>query len=215
MRPLHLQLAATVLLALCVWMILRQSGPHDSASGELPPPEQSTQAAHHAVRAVASLTTSAPRAEQPAPQAMHASAPAALGNVPHPPLADRNRLAATPAPDSGSNTLGRAIQLADNVQLPAVLMVQDRPTTTTPQLAAAISGIGDAFYQKLAASTAPGATSGTQDSAVIEPGPEVAQARDLANETYRALFGDEAYNRQTMNSVIEVQLPVTPGGGQP
>jgi hypothetical protein len=45
------------------------------------------------------------------------------------------------------------------------------------------------------------------DTTVIPPGPDVEQAREIANETYRTLFGDEAYNRQTMNSAIEVHLP--------
>jgi hypothetical protein len=46
---------------------------------------------------------------------------------------------------------------------------------------------------------------------VIQPGPAVAHARATAKARYRALFGDEAYNRLTINAALEANLPKDSG----
>lgn len=50
----------------------------------------------------------------------------------------------------------------------------------------------------------------TEDTIVIHPGPTVEQARDQANETFRALFGDAAYNQMTMKAMFEVNFSTGP-----
>ena len=45
---------------------------------------------------------------------------------------------------------------------------------------------------------------------VITPGESVDEACNRADEQYRTLFGEAAYNRQGMNSAIEVRLPEDP-----
>jgi hypothetical protein len=46
-----------------------------------------------------------------------------------------------------------------------------------------------------------------EDTTMIHPGPAEQTAREKANQTYRALFGDSAYNQMTMTAVMEVQIP--------
>ena len=87
-------------------------------------------------------------------------------------------------------------------------------------VAAAMQGIVDRFYQDLAAGVrqqnAADASSGQisadgEDTVVVNPGPIVEAARARANETYRTLFGDDAYNRLTMNTALEVQPAMAAG----
>jgi len=128
-----------------------------------------------------------------------------------------------------SNILPRGLRLSDNVKLPAVILALSDPNRDPehklPQpVLDCMQGIVDRFYQDLAASAGnqagtagkpPGTSpdpaapvTAADNTVVIEPGPAVDKARARANEMYRALFGDEAYNRLTMNSALEVQLPV-------
>ena len=122
---------------------------------------------------------------------------------------------------------------------------RDPEHKTPAPVAAAMQGIVDRFYQELAASVQdqnpagtkpsshaadvsgtekasgpPADASGTgvggeENTVVIKPGPAVDQARARANETYRALFGDEAYNRMIMNAAIEVMSSAPPASGKP
>ena len=131
------------------------------------------------------------------------------------------------AEDAETNTASSAdntpaVQLAWNVRLPAAIMDSGRRRTENPGAVPtpadeAVRGIETTFYQNVAATVpevanppeaAPiNGTDNGESTTVITPGPEVEQARNNANELYRALFGDAAYNRQTMDSAIEVQLP--------
>lgn len=136
---------------------------------------------------------------------------------------------------------GRAvgIQLAENVRLPAAVMDLAQPISKqanplSPAARAAKEEITGSFYQNLANLTlgsAPGMSSadpatGSADApdpvnhapddigtetVVAGPGPEVETALEQANATYRALFGDDAYNHSVIQSTIEVHLPVDPG----
>ena len=100
----------------------------------------------------------------------------------------------------------QAVQLGDDVRLPAALMPQDT-TNRSPEVAAAVAAIGDRFYreiQEIAASENPNPAT---DTTVIHKSPATEQALKRANEEYRMLWGDEAYNRTTIDSHIEVNLP--------
>ncbi|MEO7340270.1 MAG: hypothetical protein ABI073_05290 [Luteolibacter sp.] len=123
-----------------------------------------------------------------------------------------------------------AIQLAENVQLPAALMIpgtdaSGRAVALTPAGATAIKEISDSFYQEIAdtlTNTPPQAPTESadhkiadeEDTVLITPSASVESARQRANELYHALFGNDTYNRQTMNSTIEVHLPSDSASGQ-
>lgn len=134
--------------------------------------------------------------------------------------------ATSSTPKSGS--VPKGIRLADSVKLPAVILAinaaeKDTQTKIPAPVAAAMHGIVDSFYRDLADSAekgdpdtnpeASGAESGTKDTVVIHPSPEVELAREKANETYRALFGDAAYDQMTMRALMEAQLPAGPVTG--
>lgn len=99
-----------------------------------------------------------------------------------------------------------AIQLADDVRLPAALMPHNT-AGESPIVTAARAAIGDRFYRELQEI----ATNETQPEAdatvVIHKSPATENALKRANEEYRALFGDEAFNRRTIDTHIEVNLP--------
>ena len=117
-----------------------------------------------------------------------------------------------------------AIQLADDVRLPAALMPHDT-SKESPVVAAARAAIGDRFYRELqeiaakdsvtdpATKDSAAKDSAAKDSAaepttvVIHQSPATENALKRANEEYRALFGDEAFNRKTMDTQLEVKLP--------
>ena len=112
-----------------------------------------------------------------------------------------------------------AIQLADDVRLPAALMPHDT-SKESPVVAAARAAIGDRFYRELQEIAAKDSVTdpATKDSAakdsaaepttvVIHQSPATENALKRANEEYRALFGDEAFNRKTMDTQLEVKLP--------
>jgi hypothetical protein len=94
------------------------------------------------------------------------------------------------------------------------------PAATSSPAGESASPIATAGQSATADQSAPGGgvadpTSGARDdTTVIAPGPDVERARDIADETYRAMFGNDAYNRQTLNSTIEVNLPMATGSGQ-
>lgn len=110
-----------------------------------------------------------------------------------------------------------AVRLSDDVQLPAVILTlnQDQadPENLTPQpIKDAMKSIVDTFYQDLAKAALEGdhVSQDPDGTYVIGKGNAVDRARDRANEIYRALFGEDAYNRMTMNAVLESQIPVEP-----
>lgn len=110
-----------------------------------------------------------------------------------------------------------AVRLADDVQLPAVILTlnqeQADPENTTPQpIKDAMKSIVDTFYQDLAKAALEGEhiSQDPDGTYVIGKGNAVDRARDRANEIYRALFGEDAYNRMTMNAVLEAQIPAEP-----
>ncbi len=113
----------------------------------------------------------------------------------------------------------RGIRLASNVQLPAAIMALGSPRTVDPgrsptPVEQATRNIESSFYQDLLQASGEPTENiqNTEEEAttVIAPGREVEMARAKANEIYRALFGNEAYNRRTMESAIEVHLPENP-----
>ena len=129
----------------------------------------------------------------------------------------------------------RILQFADNVPMPAAIMALNTAEAEGKDLpapiAAALHEIANSYDRELAAfaathsaaaaaaagenPTVPTADSPTQpESLLITPGPEVDAIRARANERYRALFGDEAYNRETMNGQMETRRLVEGIGGQ-
>jgi hypothetical protein len=134
-------------------------------------------------------------------------------------------------PEPTPTLLPQGIQLAEDVKLPAVILAinaaERNPQNKMPApVAAAMHGIVDTFYQELAESVAKDVAEKKSetsaettvaienDTVLIHPGPAVERARDHANQMYRALFGDAAYNQMTMNAVMESQLPVEPVTGE-
>ena len=119
---------------------------------------------------------------------------------------------ATPAP---------AIQLSEKVKLPAVILAlnaaqRDPDKKISQPIAAAMHAIVDTFYQDLAESVRKPSShdpvvvrgeTAVSDTILIEPGEAVDRARDRANDTYRVLFGDAAYNQMTMSALLESQIP--------
>lgn len=128
-----------------------------------------------------------------------------------------------PAPAS----LPRGIRLAESVKLPAVILAisaaeNDPHTKLSAPVAAALHRIVDTFYQNLAdsveqvevievpAQIAAETADVVEDTIIIQPGAAVELAREQANETYRALFGDAAYDQMTMRALMESHLPAVP-----
>ncbi len=110
----------------------------------------------------------------------------------------------------------RTIQLANNFRLPAALL--SRSFTPTEPKPAAVENITrqieDTFYRKLGSNRSESpetvaADSNVDPNVVIEPDEESIQVLDHADQLYRSMFGQEAFNRQSLNSAIEVRLPAT------
>jgi hypothetical protein len=207
MRFTYLTLSAAGLLVLCIILIIRQSGANsDEATGAAASPSASPAA------------RKSDKTQAIKPRDRDAAAARPDTGLPDKPASDITTVplkAPSPAP---------GIQLADDVQLPAVILAinaaeKDPENKMTAPIAAAMHAIVETFYQDLAASALenrPGESppeTGADNTLVIKPGPAVERARDKANETYRALFGDEAYNQMLMSAALEARLPVTPDGG--
>ena len=231
MRPIHVLLAAVVLAAGCAFMILRPSGKNLRASRAEPIVRRTDVA-----RAVRDNLSAAPapailREIPPLPHrlsARHESRKFAtpqppthtepVCDSPRPPLLDAESAPLTAAADIPA----RGIQLAENVRLPAAVMALAEITKPTaapvpPAVAAAQREIVEKFYQEIAAEMArpnifPTPELEEATTVVISPSKTVADARHRADEQYRTLFGDAAYNRQGISSAIEVRLPENPGG---
>jgi len=154
-------------------------------------------------------------------------------------------LSVTDDTHSSANPTIRAIQLNDDVRLPAALMPLGQENWP-PAVAAAAVEIGNTFYRKLQERAAvlqgtredsnngmePTMVSNSPESAHLSQNtasptdlqaPEIAedftlisntqdaeQIRRQADEQFRALYGNEQFIRQTVNSGIEVRLPPEP-----
>ena len=97
-------------------------------------------------------------------------------------------------------------------------IAQPTPEPIPPAVAAAQQEIVEKFYQEIAAEMAPPNILATPElkeatTVVIPPSQTVDDARHRADEQYRTLFGDAAYNRLEISSAIEVRLPENPGDG--
>ena len=116
--------------------------------------------------------------------------------------------------ESSADPSAQAIQLADDVRLPAALMpsgLADVP----PEVAAAAVEIANTYYRNLQAETTTPRTHPTpfidgKDTTLIRNTPGTERIREDADEVYRALYGDTQYIRHTISSAIEVNLPPEP-----
>ncbi|MES2475938.1 MAG: hypothetical protein V4640_09160 [Verrucomicrobiota bacterium] len=139
----------------------------------------------------------------------------------HPSSSKTEAVGENSIPPPPSSHPARTIQLANNFQLPAVLLTaassttpgMDKPKNPVEQ---ATQAIVDDFYRNLAerlpdAVPADGETilpvQPVEENIVITPDPETDSVRRHADELYRALFGDEAFGRKGMEGTLEVRLP--------
>lgn len=137
--------------------------------------------------------------------------------------------AAPTVPDRDDRALG--VRLGPDVKLPAASFAKLEPSIhpqmpVSPTVLAANQEIENDFYRELAGRAArtpaqadspaaegakpePAPDDGSEQNptVVIGPGQQVEAALDRANEIYRSLFGNDAYNRRTIESSIEVSLP--------
>ena len=124
-----------------------------------------------------------------------------------------------------SESQDQAIQLGENVRLPAAIIatshLEMEKKQIPPALAAATKEIENVFYQELAGklfnnpTTNSGGSGAAQPNTVILSEQEVAAARDRADAVFRTLYGDEATNRHGISSMIEVSLPKNDSDGNP
>ena len=226
MRSLYLKLAAAMLVAAAAMLVIYQTSARpDPVADEVVVPQRGRKAVRSGGQQAqaSAFLTDYPMSHGAAKPTTHRAAEADHGSVAN----DSADL-----PDAAVLAPGRAIQLGVDVQLPAALMVWDEPEMAdsneeiSPAVVEANQNIGDTFYQEIAAMVAsqpvgsitPGVNNpqntGADDTTVIPPGPEVDRARARADQQYQALFGDDAYNRQTMNSAIDVTLPAAPGSSK-
>jgi hypothetical protein len=139
---------------------------------------------------------------------------------------DRVSLSHISSYDKGKNiplnqSFGDGVRLASDVRLPAAIVAKGDPKPT-PHRKNAVSesanmSIEETFYQDLLygyrndneCKEGHEVYKGAMDGSVmvISNGLDVEQATHRANEAYRSMFGDAAYNHQSMMSAIEVQLP--------
>jgi hypothetical protein len=105
-----------------------------------------------------------------------------------------------------------AVQLAENVALPAAVLALADPTHNSPLSAndrRIAEEITNAFYQELSNSAVVTANRTRTDTIIITPGPAVDQARRHADERFQALFGDSDYMKSLTESAIEVRIPLS------
>lgn len=221
MRPLHLKLLAAVLLAVCALLVMRKPASHDFPASYVP-----TESRNEMPRAAGQARNSASAASslegEPLPPDNEEGArfPNITGIRPTAGISDISSSPPSSSRESATDAAKRGVQLADDVRLPAAIMAQGVPDATTHNMtspaAAANREIVNSFYRELLATadntpaTADPATGGEQ-TAVVPPGAGVDNARRHADELYRAMFGDAAFNQQGISSAIEVRLPVDSG----
>lgn len=158
-------------------------------------------------------------------------APPQMSNTP-PTLIDRKDRRPTDTPAEQETDLGAkqapapvGIRLAPDVRLPLAAMPNDLKLNPIKQKA--LQNIIDDYYQTVAAvvSTPENLDAGTSvngnaetsvveengdETRVITNNPAVESARMRADLRFKALFGDAAYTRMTMNTLLESRLPVIP-----
>lgn len=109
------------------------------------------------------------------------------------------------------------IRLAPDVRLPLAAMPNDLKLNPIKQKA--LQNIIDEYYQTVAAVVSTPENRDAETSVVEENGeetrvitnnPAVESARMRADLRFKALFGDAAYTRMTMNTLLESRLPVIP-----
>lgn len=104
----------------------------------------------------------------------------------------------------------QAVQLADDVRLPAALMPRNL-ANQPPEVVAATVEIANRFYQDLADEPLIREVHQSGESTtVIRNSPTAERIRQNADEQFRALYGNEQYIRRTLDSAIEVMLPPEP-----
>jgi hypothetical protein len=105
------------------------------------------------------------------------------------------------------------IQLAPDVRLPVAAMPNDLDLNPIKQKV--LQDIVDEYYRTVAETTAAvgnGATVETkiedngEETRIITNSPAVDAARKLADQRFKAIFGDAAYTRMTMNTLMESRL---------
>lgn len=125
-------------------------------------------------------------------------------------------VALAPARISPEPSTAIGIRLAPDVRLPVAAMPNDLQLSPVAQKA--LQHIIDEYYQTVAASAAAQNPEGDPDSLletsengeltrVITNNPQVDAARKRADLLFKALFGKAAYNRLTMNTLLESRLP--------
>ena len=211
MRPLTLRLAGSGVLATCALLISRDIGSDVAADDSMP---------NIRLRSESGSLRSPSLAEAKLAAKRPGGDPSAgfEGSV------DPNRrlpggqiqpVASTPLP---------AVQLSASARLPAVILAQfdsgaSERQPTTPETTAANAALVASFYLDLAervAAESPDDTASAgndaqlpagEATAVIAPGPVLDAATATANERFRALFGQNAYNRRSIASALEVSVP--------
>lgn len=150
--------------------------------------------------------------------------------------ADRQTSSPTPTPPDPEDQPARpglGIRLAPDVRLPVAALPNDLKLNPVRQQA--LQNIIDEYYQTVAAavpahgsdgagtplaegsagaSTQPDFTTVTEENGeetvIIHNSPAVEAARARADYLFKALFGKAAYNRMTMNTLLESRLPDPP-----
>jgi hypothetical protein len=244
MRPFHLNLAAIGLVAVCSAIIVQQFRREDSGRIDVPvskgiPPAAKAEKTtallptHQTSMASGRASSSPARSSEPGIHGVR-NVSEKPGNSPLAPDSASPALAGNEGSNSGqstrstdSNPQDRAIQLGENVRLPAAILALNEPDEDagiiTPALTDATREIENNFYRELASKATEnqaGAESGQTGIAaeddpntVIMSDHDVYDARERADAVYRTLYGDEAANRRGISSAIEVQLPT--GAGHP
>lgn len=121
--------------------------------------------------------------------------------------------AETPRP---ANPVSLGLRLAPDVRLPVAAMPID--FTISPVAQTALEQIVADYYQEISTSVSetPGESTVTKESGegettlVVANGPAVDAARKRADYRFKALFGNDAYNRMTMSTLLEARLPQSP-----
>jgi hypothetical protein len=197
--PALFKLCTFGLVATSSYLLMR---PSSTLSHRSPGPEQT-------------VATASQSATLRSRHAIVSKPPASTAQTPLPFNAMKDPESHSTGSDPAPTVVPLAIQLADDVRLPAALMPSEAiemPDAVT----AATQEISDRYYQELQASAArPSAAEEDQKSSseenstrVIANSPEAEQIRYRADQQFRVLHGDERYNQQILNSAIEVMLPI-------
>lgn len=214
MRPLTLRLAGSGVLATCALLISREIGSDAAADGGLPNIRLRSEAG--SLRSPATATPANARFVTGQPDG-ETSAGFERGAE-----TDR-RLPGGPLQTVTSKPLP-AVRLSGSARLPAAILAQydsgeSGRQPTTPEAAVATDALVASFYLDLAERVAADGPddiavdkSGSpfpddQATAVIEPGPVLDAAASAADEQFRALFGQNVYNRHSIESALEVLAP--------